>query len=53
MTVKELMIENGGYWGHHPDHAVMSWQYLVANGDIRQGYWEWVLANITEKENDE
>jgi hypothetical protein len=37
-----LMELNGGSWGEHPDYPVVDWQYEVANGDTRQGYWDWV-----------
>lgn len=35
-----------GIWGEHPDHEVSDWEYEVANGDTRLGYWEWVWARI-------
>lgn len=28
--------------GEHPDYLVRDWQYEVANGYTRLGYWEWV-----------
>lgn len=31
-------------WGEHPGHAVADWQYEVANGDTRLGYWAWVAT---------
>jgi len=33
--------QHGGVWGEHPAHPVSDWQYEVANGDTRLGYWEW------------
>ena len=42
----ELMELHGGSWGEHPDHPVTDWQYEVANGDTRQGYWDWVEESI-------
>ena len=30
-----------GYWGNHPEYMVTDWQYEVANGDTRLGYWHW------------
>jgi len=37
------------YWGEHPDYLVEDWQYLIANGDTREGYWDWVLSNVTNE----
>lgn len=34
----------GGRWGAHPRHPVNDWIYQVANGDTRQGYWDWVAS---------
>jgi len=39
----------GGWWGEHPDYPVEDWQYMVANGDTRQGYWEWVEASEADR----
>jgi len=34
--------EHGGYWGvGDPQYPIEDWQYAVANGDTRRGYWEW------------
>ncbi len=40
----------GGYWSEHPDYPVEDWQYEVANGDTREGYWKWVEHKIEEGE---
>ncbi|MCK0441260.1 hypothetical protein MUG78_17820 [Gordonia alkaliphila] len=45
---QKLADRYGGQWREHRDWPVESWQYEVANGDTRQGYWEWVLKNIEE-----
>ena len=37
------------YWSSHPLYPVDDWQYEVANGDTRQGYWEWVGAKLMQK----
>jgi hypothetical protein len=29
-------------WDDHPDYPVKDWQYEVANGDTRLGYWDWI-----------
>lgn len=40
------LIDEFGVWGEHPDWPVEDWQYEVANGDTRSGYWVWVFNNI-------
>jgi hypothetical protein len=35
-----------GHWGEHAKYPVRSWQYEVANGDTRSGYWSWVAEQI-------
>jgi hypothetical protein len=32
------------YWAEDADYPVSDWQYLVANGDTRAGYWDWVAS---------
>lgn len=34
------------YWDEHPDFPVSDWQYEVANGDTKVGYWEWVNRGL-------
>jgi len=46
MTPQELADQHGSIWGAHPKYPVWDWQYEVANGDTRLGYWEWVLSCI-------
>jgi len=45
--------QHGGTWGEHPDYPVSDWQYEVANGDTRLGYWDWVeharTANVPDE----
>lgn len=43
-AIEKLQSAHGGYWGTVPNYPVADWQYAVANGDTRHGYWEWVLA---------
>ncbi len=38
------------YWSEDPAMPLADWQHEVANGDTRQGYWEWVLAQKGELE---
>jgi hypothetical protein len=44
--VNDLADKHGGVWGEHPDYPVETWKYDVANGDTRNSYWQWVLAEI-------
>lgn len=43
---KSLQQQHGGHWGAHPEHPVEDWMYEVANGDTREGYWEWVQRRV-------
>jgi len=37
------------YWNdEYPGYPVADWQYEVANGDTRLGYWEWAEAREEE-----
>ena len=38
--------QHGGVWGEHPGHPVADWQYEIANGDTRSGYWDWVANRL-------
>lgn len=44
-TVEALETEYG-VWGEVADYPVEDWQYEVANGDTRVGYWTWVFNRI-------
>lgn len=37
-----------GYWGEHLDHPVADWQYEVASGTTRAGYWEWLVLKLDD-----
>lgn len=50
-VIQKLMDENDGYWGEHAQFPLADWQYQIASGDTRQGYWEWVADQI-EAQND-
>ena len=32
------------YWSEHPEAPLADWQYEVASGDTRVGYWTWVRS---------
>ena len=43
-------------WDEDENYPAKDWQYEVANGDTRLGYWEWVyrssyLENMDELED--
>ncbi len=40
--MQALTEKFGGIWSEHPDYPAADWQYEVANGDTRLGYWDWV-----------
>lgn len=42
-----------GYWDEHPDHPVGDWQSEVEADDTRLGYWDWVLVQMDQAENDD
>ena len=37
-----------GTWGEVPDYPVPDWQHLVANGDTRQGYWDYAYDELQQ-----
>lgn len=45
-VIGHLRNTYGGVWGEHPAYPVKDWRYQVANGDTRQGYWEWVVSEL-------
>ena len=53
-VVKDSFVETvkegcGGYWEEHPVYLVADWKYEIANGDTREGYWEWVAIKVMEE----
>ena len=43
--------EARGTWGEMADHPRADWREEVANNDTSRGYWEWVAAQMEEKQN--
>lgn len=43
-AIEAFKERNGGHWGEHHMYPVADWQFEVANGDTRLGYWEWAYA---------
>ena len=39
------------YWGEHTDFPLADWIAEVQAGDTRQGYWEWVVLQVRNKDN--
>ena len=40
------IVMDYGYWGEHPEHSIEDWKTLVANDDVRMGYWDWVEGRV-------
>lgn len=53
MNPETICYRYGGYWGEHPIYTVELWRYEVNNEDTRLGYWEWVVNEIRNEENEE
>jgi hypothetical protein len=45
-TGARKLIDKFTYWGEHPNYPIADWQYEVANGDTRMGYWAWVWRKL-------
>lgn len=41
------------YDHEHPQHPRSDWQYEVANGDTKLGYWTWVAQAVEAASNDD
>lgn len=50
--VAVLMDRNGGPWGDHPDYSRDEWMHEVAQQYTSLGYWEWVLHEIEQAEDE-
>ena len=44
--IEELSEKHGGYWGEHLLYPLSDWQKHVRNNETRQGYWEYVEAQM-------
>lgn len=40
-------------WGAHPTHSRSAWQEEVSNGDVQSGYWDWVVSQIEQEDNED
>ena len=40
-AIRVWRMSDTDFWSQHPDHPLKVWQYEVANGYTRHGYWEW------------
>ena len=57
LTAEELQakydaLAPNNQWGEHPTCAVSAWQSEVAEYNTRLGYWDWVVAQLEQFEND-
>ena len=50
---KDPRLISGGYWDEDPKFPSKDWQYEVACGYTRRGYWTWVEAMQLQKEQDD
>lgn len=41
-----------GVWDNDPDYPPEDWRYEVANGDTRLGYWDWVVNQKEQEQNE-
>ena len=48
----EVFGRRANYWADHQDYPVSDWQYEVANGDTRLGYWDWVISHVEQAAQD-
>lgn len=46
-------VHTHSHWEEgHTDYPVSSWQHEVADGDTRQGYWEWLDSQLESNDPD-
>jgi hypothetical protein len=48
-----LAEQHGGTWGEHPDHSRSAWRLEVEAEGTSLGYWDWVIAQIEQADEDE
>lgn len=48
----QTMSNHYGVTGQHPDFPVEDWVAAVAQYDTRQGYWDWVAAELKNANGD-
>ncbi len=49
----KICQRNSGVWGEHPEYPKSDWAYEVNNNTTIRGYWDWVVTQIEQEENDE
>ena len=47
---KAKKLWNKNPWGDHEDFPREDWQYEVRNGDTQAGYYDWLSANLYDKD---
>jgi hypothetical protein len=50
-SVPASLADEFGYWEEHPRVSVSDWQFEVANGDTRCGYWDFVGRQLEALED--
>lgn len=48
MTPQDTPTPGTSVWDEDDQFPAEDWQYEVANGDTRRGYWDWVKAKQEE-----
>lgn len=51
LSAENLREESGGTWSEYSAFPVADWQYEVANGDTRLGYWDWCVCQIEQSDD--
>ncbi len=47
LKIKEVRdARKNDFWSEYEEYPIEDWKNEVANGDTRNGYWEWVEAQI-------
>jgi len=46
------LIAQYGYWNQHPELTLAMWRTEVLQGCTLNGYWDWVLTQINEEEQE-
>lgn len=47
MKAEALHLANAvGASGEHPDFPEEDWRTAVADGETREGYWDWVVSEM-------
>ena len=51
MTTINDLIKKYSYWGEHERYTESDWEQEVIQRTTRDGYWYWVICQITDEGN--